>query len=249
MNRLAGKRALITGGTTGIGLETARHFVSEGARVIITGTNPTNLESARKELGSDVLVISSDAANAAAQKDVAETVRKTFGALDILFVNAGMVDMRPIDQIDEAAFDRSFAINLKGPYFLIQALLPLFANPASIVLNGSVNAHIGMPNTTIYAASKAGLISLIRTLSGELIGRGIRVNAVSAGPISTPLYSKLGFSEAELKNVAASIEGQVPAKRFGSPSEIAAAVVFFASDEAAFTVGSELLIDGGMSNI
>ena len=249
MNRLAGKRALITGGTTGIGLETARHFVSEGARVIITGTNPTNLESARKELGSDVLVISSDAANAAAQKDVAETVRKTFGALDILFVNAGMVDMRPIDQIDEAAFDRSFAINLKGPYFLIQALLPLFANPASIVLNGSVNAHIGMPNTTIYAASKAGLISLIRTLSGELIGRGIRVNAVSAGPISTPLYSKLGFSEAELKNVAASIEGQVPAKRFGTPSEIAAAVVFFASDEAAFTVGSELLIDGGMSNI
>jgi NAD(P)-dependent dehydrogenase (short-subunit alcohol dehydrogenase family) len=249
MNRLAGKRALITGGTTGIGLETARHFLSEGARVIITGTNPANLESARKELGSDVLVISSDAANAAAQKDVAETVRKTFGALDILFVNAGMVDMRPIDQIDEAAFDRSFAINLKGPYFLIQALLPLFGNPSSIVLNGSVNAHIGMPNTTIYAASKAGLISLIRTLSGELIGRGIRVNAVSAGPISTPLYSKLGFSEADLKSVAASIQGQVPAKRFGTPAEIAAAVVFFASDEAAFTVGSELLIDGGMSNI
>ncbi len=217
MNRLAGKRALITGGTTGIGLETARHFVSEGARVIITGTNPTNLESARKELGSDVLVISSDAANAAAQKDVAETVRKTFGALDILFVNAGMVDMRPIDQIDEAAFDRSFAINLKGPYFLIQALLPLFANPASIVLNGSVNAHIGMPNTTIYAASKAGLISLIRTLSGELIGRGIRVNAVSAGPISTPLYSKLGFSEAELKNVAASIRGAGSSKAVWHP--------------------------------
>ena len=249
MNRLVGKRALISGGTTGNGLETARHFVTEGARVIITGTNPKNLDSARKELGDDVMVIASDAANAPAQKDVAETVRKTFGKLDVLFVNAGMVDMRPIDQIDEAAFDRSFAINLKGPYFLIQALLPLFANPASIVLNGSVNAHIGMPNTTIYAASKAGLISLVRTLSGELIGRGIRVNAVSAGPISTPLYSKLGFSEAELKNVAASIEGQVPAKRFGNPSEIAAAVVFFASDEASFTVGSELLIDGGMSNI
>src|SRR6185369_12927901 len=249
MNRLAGKRALITGGTTGIGLETARHFVTEGARVIITGTNPKNLDSARKELGDDVMVIASDAANAPAQKEVAETVRNTFGKLDVLFVNAGMVDMRPIDQIDEAAFDRSFAINLKGPYFLIQALLPLFANPASIVLNGSVNAHIGMPNTTIYAASKAGLISLVRTLSGELIGRGIRVNAVSAGPISTPLYGKLGFSEADLKNVAASIEGQVPAKRFGNPSEIAAAVVFFASDEASFTVGSELLIDGGMSNI
>jgi NAD(P)-dependent dehydrogenase (short-subunit alcohol dehydrogenase family) len=151
--------------------------------------------------------------------------------------------------MDEAAFDRSFAINLKGPYFLIQALLPVFANPASIVMNASVNAHIGMPNTSVYAASKAALLSLVRTLSGELVGRGIRVNAVSPGPISTPLYGKLGFSDAELKAVAASIQGQVPAKRFGSPAEIASAVVFFASDESAFTIGSELLIDGGMSNL
>ena len=132
---------------------------------------------------------------------------------------------------DEAAFDRSFAINLKGPFFLIQALLPLFANPTSIVLNGSVNAHIGMPNTAVYSATKAALISLARTLSGELISRGIRVNVVSPGPISTPLYSKLGFSETELKSVAASIQSQVPAGRFGNASEIAKAVVFFASDE------------------
>lgn len=124
-----------------------------------------------------------------------------------------------------------------------------FANPASIVLNSSVNAHVGMPNTTIYAASKAGLISLVRTLSGELISRGIRVNAVSPGPTSTPLYGKLGFSAEQLKAVAASIKGQVPAGRFGNPSEIAHAVVFFASDESAFTIGSELLIDGGMSNL
>jgi NAD(P)-dependent dehydrogenase (short-subunit alcohol dehydrogenase family) len=157
--------------------------------------------------------------------------------------------MRPIDQFDSDAFDRSFAINLKGPYFLIQALLPVFANPGSIVLNGSVNAHIGMPNTTVYAASKAALLSLVRTLSGELISRGIRVNAVSPGPISTPFYSKLGFSDVQLKQVAAAIQGQVPLGRFGSPSEIAHAVVFLGSDESAFTVGSELLIDGGMSNI
>ncbi|SRR6266568_4038350 len=249
MSRLAGKRALITGGTTGIGLETARQFLREGARVIITGNNPANLEEAGKELGPEVLTIAADAANVAAQKQVAETVRKTFGQLDVLFVNAGIVDMRPIEQIDEGAFDRSFAINLKGPFFLIQSLLPLFANPASIVLNGSVNAHLGMPNTSVYAASKAGLISLVRTLSGELIGRGIRVNAISPGPISTPLYGKLGFSEAELKTVSASIQGQVPAKRFGTPAEIASAVVLFASDESAFTIGSELLIDGGMSNL
>jgi NAD(P)-dependent dehydrogenase (short-subunit alcohol dehydrogenase family) len=172
MERLKGKRALITGGTTGIGLETAHQFLKEGARVAITGKTPATLEAARRELGPDVLVIASDASDAAAQKQVAETVRQTFGALDALFVNAGIVDMRPLEQIDPAAFDRSIAINLKGPFFLIQALLPVFANPASIVMNGSVNAHIGMPNTTIYAASKAALISLVRTLSGELISRG-----------------------------------------------------------------------------
>jgi len=250
MNRLKDKRALITGGTTGIGLETARQFLSEGARVAITGKNPETLAAAQRELGPNVLVIPADAGgDRSAQKQVAETIRQSFGGLDVLFLNAGIVDMRPMEQIDEAAWDRSLSIILTGPYFLIQALLPVFANPASIVLNGSVNAHIGMPNTSVYAAAKAALISLARTLSGELIGRGIRVNAVSAGPVSTPLYGKLGFSADQLKAVAASIEGQVPAGRFGTPSEIASAVVFFASDESAFTVGSELLIDGGMSNI
>jgi NAD(P)-dependent dehydrogenase (short-subunit alcohol dehydrogenase family) len=249
MNRLKGKRALITGGTTGIGLETAREFLAEGARVAITGRNPKTLDAVRSELGPGVQVIDSDAGDAEAQKQVAEAIHQAFGGLDVLFVNAGIVDMRPLDQFDVDAFDRSFAINLKGPYFLIQALLPVFANPASIVLNSSVNAHIGMPNTTVYAASKAALLSLVRTLSGELVARGIRVNAVSPGPISTPLYGKLGFSDAQLKAVATSIQGQVPLGRFGTPSEIAKAVVFLASDESAFTVGSELLIDGGMSNI
>jgi NAD(P)-dependent dehydrogenase (short-subunit alcohol dehydrogenase family) len=249
LNRLTGKRALITGGTSGIGLETARQFLREGARVMITGTNAKNLKAASGELGPDVEVIASDASNIAAQKALADAIRLKFGALDALFVNAGIVDMRPVEQIDEAAFDRLLGINLKGPFFLIQALLPLFANPASIILNGSVNAHIGMPNTSVYAASKAGLLSLVKTLSGELISRGIRVNAVSPGPITTPLYGKLGFSETDLKQVAATIQQQIPAKRFGNPSEIASAVVFLASDESAFTVGSELLIDGGMGNL
>jgi NAD(P)-dependent dehydrogenase (short-subunit alcohol dehydrogenase family) len=249
MNRLNGKRALITGGTTGIGLETARQFLAEGARVAITGKNPATLEAARAELGSDVLVIPSDASDAASQKAVAATLRDSFGALDILFANAGLADLRPVDQWDEAGFDRTFALNVKGPFFLIQALLPVFANPASIVLNASVNAHIGMSNTSVYGASKAALLSFTRTLSGELISRGIRVNAVSPGPVSTPLYSKLGLSEADLKTVSASIQGQVPAGRFGSPAEIARAIVFLASDESAFMVGSELLIDGGMSNL
>ena len=129
------------------------------------------------------------------------------------------------------------------------ALLPILANPASIVLNTSVNAHIGMPNSSVYGASKAALQSLIRTLSGELIGRGIRLNAVSPGPVSTPLYGKLGFSETDLKTVAESIKGLVPAGRFGTPTEVAKTVVFLASDEAAYMVGSEIMIDGGMGTL
>jgi NAD(P)-dependent dehydrogenase (short-subunit alcohol dehydrogenase family) len=166
MDRLKGKRALITGGTTGIGLETARQFLSEGARVAITGKNPATLEAASKELGNDVLVIASDASDVAAQKTLADTVGKAFGGLDVLFANAGIAELRPVEQWDEAGFDRTIAINLKGPFFLIQALLPVFANPAAIVLTTSVNAHIGMANTTVYGASKAALLSLARTLSG-----------------------------------------------------------------------------------
>lgn len=247
MNRLEGKRALITGGTSGIGLETARQFLAEGARVAITGTNPVTIEAAQKEVGSDVLVIRADAGDVAAQATIAQTVGKAFGGLDVLVVNAGVAVLKPVADWEEAAFDRSIAINLKGPFFLIKALLPVFANPASIVINGSVNAHIGMPNSSVYGATKAALVSLARTMSGELISRGIRVNVVSPGPISTPLYGKLGFGEADLKAVAASIQSQVPAGRFGTPTEIAKAFVFLASDESAFTVGGELLIDGGMS--
>ncbi|TDP60611.1 SDR family oxidoreductase [Roseateles toxinivorans] len=246
MNRLTGKRTLITGGTSGIGLETARQFLAEGARVAITGSNPQTIEQARRELGQDVLILRADAGDVGAQAGLALAVKEAFGGLDAVFINAGVAELRPLADWDEAAFDRSLAINLKGPLFLMQALLPILANPASVVLNTSINAHIGMPNSSVYAATKAGLLSLARTLSGELIGRGIRVNAVSPGPVSTPLYGKLGMSDTDLQKTAAAILGQVPAGRFGEPSEIAKAVVFLASDEASFTVGAELIIDGGM---
>lgn len=247
MDRLKGKRALITGGTTGIGLETARQFVAEGARVAITGKNPETLASALTALGGEALVFQSDAADVAAQKTLAGQIGESFGILDVLVLNAGIVEMRPLGQWDEAAFDRSFGINFKGPFFLIQELLPYFADTASIVLMASVNAHIGMPNTSVYGATKAALASLARTLSGELVSRGIRVNTISPGPIATPLYGKLGLPEAEMRSVASSIESQVPQKRFGEPIEVAKAVVFLASDEAPFTMGSELLMDGGLS--
>lgn len=245
MNRLQGKRTLITGGTSGIGLETARQFLQEGARVAITGTHEERLEAARKELGGEVLVLRADAGNVAEQKDLAEALGKAFGQLDAVFLNAGLGEFRPLEAWDEAAFDRTFAVNLKGPFFLLQALSPLLANPASIVLNASINAHIGMPQSSLYAASKAALLSLARTLSGELIGRGVRVNAISPGPVTTLLHGKLGMKDADL----AGLEGQIPLGRFGRASEIAKAVVFFASDEAAYAVGSELVIDGGMSTL
>jgi len=249
MGRLEGKRALITGGTSGIGLEAALRFIAEGARVAVTGTNPKTLDAARRELGEDVLVVASDAGKASDQKTLANQVQARFGQLDVLFLNAGIVQMQPLEQWTEEAFDRSIAINFKGPFFLVQALLPVFAPGTSIILNGSVNAHIGMPGTSVYSATKAALISLTRTLSRELIGRGIRVNAISPGPISTPLYGKLGLEADQLKQVAASIQSQVPAGRFGTAREIADAAVYFASDESAFNVASELLIDGGMSAI
>ena len=249
MGRLHGKRALITGGTSGIGFATARRFVEEGARVAVTGINPGRIKSARKVLGPDALVLESDAADVMAQKAVASAVHQAFGQLDAVFINAGIGDFRPIEQWDESGFDRSLASNLKGPFFLIQALLPIFANPASIVLNGSINAHLGMPNSSIYAATKAALITLAKTLSGELIGRGIRANVVSPGPISTPFYGKLGLGAAEVDSMKSGILGQLPVGRFGEPNEIADAVVYFASDESRFTVGSELVVDGGMSNL
>jgi len=249
MNRLINKRALITGGTSGIGIETARQFLAEGARVAITGSSDASIAAARQEFGDRVLILRSDAGVVAEQPALAKAILEAFGGLDTVFINAGIAQLKPVEQWDEAAFDRTFAINLKGPYFLLQALLPLLANPSSVVLNTSVNAHIGMPTSSVYAASKAGLISLARTLSGELIGRGIRVNAVSPGPVTTPLYGKLGLSTEDLDKTAASIRALVPAGRFGTTTEIAKAVVFLASDESAFTVGSELLIDGGMSGI
>lgn len=247
MDRLKGKRALITGGSSGIGLETAKQFIAEGARVAITARAPNSFEGARQELGDRAIYIVSDAASAEGQRKLAGEIKDQFGSLDVLFINAGIADLKPVEHWDESGFDRTIGINLRGPFFLIQALLPVFANPASIVLNASINADIGMPNASVYAASKAGLLSMARNLSVELISRGIRVNAVSPGPIATPLYGKLGLSASDLEATSEALQKQIPAKRFGKPGEIASAVLFLASDESAFTVGGEIIIDGGLS--
>ena len=192
-----------------------------------------------------VLTIRADAGDVAGQAAITASVREAFGGLDVLSVNAGLGDFRPLEQWDEAGFDRSFMVNVKGPFFLVESLLPSFANPASIVLNTSINSRIGMPASSVYSASKAALASLARTLSGELIGRGIRVNAVSPGPVATALHDRLGLTGAALDGLVS----QIPFGGRGTPTEIAQAVVFLASDAGAFTVGSEFVIDGGMSNL
>jgi NAD(P)-dependent dehydrogenase (short-subunit alcohol dehydrogenase family) len=249
MDRLKGKRALITGGTTGIGLATARQFLREGARVMVTGWNEDTLARARQELGREVPVVRVDAGNAGDQHLLRSRVEEAFGQLDVAVLNAGIGVFKPLREWDEQAFDRSFDVNLKGPFFLVQALLPVLANPASIVLTGSVNARIGMPNSSVYSATKAALRSLARTLSGELIARGVRVNTLSPGPVATPIYGKLGLPDAALQEMSQSILKQLPAGRFADPADIAHAAVFLASDESAYAIGSELVMDGGFTTL
>ena len=247
MSRLQGKRTLITGGTSGIGIETAKQFLAEGAHVIVTGVNPDSIAKAKAELGSEVLVLRADSASVAAQQELAQSVQAHYGQLDIAFLNAGVSVWMPIEDWTEDMFDRSFNINVKGPYFLIQALLPFFANPASVVLNTSINAHVGAERSSVYAATKAAFLNMSKTLSSELLGRGIRVNAVSPGPVETPLYDKLGIPDAYREQVNKDIAATIPFGRFGTPEEIAKAVVYLASDESRWTVGSEIIVDGGRS--
>jgi NAD(P)-dependent dehydrogenase (short-subunit alcohol dehydrogenase family) len=249
MKRFQGKTALVTGGNSGIGLATAQAFASEGARLVITGRDPATLDRAKAELGADCIAIRSDAAQIASAKELANELKQRGVTLDAVFVNAGVAKLAPLDAVDESLWDQTFDTNVKGPYFLIQAISPLLNPGTAIVLNGSINAHIGMPGTTAYAASKAALISMAKTLSAELLGRGVRVNVVSPGPVETPLFSRLGLPAKELSEIAASIQAQVPVKRFGTPREIASAVLYLASPEAAFVVGTELVVDGGMSQL
>lgn len=249
MTCFTGKTALVTGGNSGIGLATALAFAREGARVIITGRDQKTLEIAAAQIGKDAVMVRSDAGSVADGIKLATLLQQEGMMLDAVFINAGVAKLAPFEAVEEEMWDVTFNSNLKGPYFLIKALLPRMNQGAAIVLNGSINAHIGMPNTSVYAASKAALISLAKTLSSELLSRGIRVNVVSPGPVTTSLLSRLGLSAEKLSEVAAGIQSQIPLKRFGTPEEVASAVLYLASAESAFIVGTELVIDGGMSQL
>ena len=249
MKKLANKVAVVTGGNSGIGFTTARTFLEEGAEVIITGRNQESLNKAVGELGNGASAIRSDIGQLADIEKLASELQSRGKRVDVLFLNAGIAKLAPIEQSDEALYDETFDINVKGLYFTIKHLLPLMHEGTSVVINASINAYIGMPNSSLYAASKAAVISMARTLSGELVGRGIRINAVSPGPINTPIFGKMGMSPEQLEATAAGIQQQVPMGRFGTPEEIAQAVLFLASDDSSFVIGAELVADGGMSTL
>jgi NAD(P)-dependent dehydrogenase (short-subunit alcohol dehydrogenase family) len=247
MNRFTGKTVLITGGSSGIGYAAAQAFIAEGARVVITGRDTDALAKAKKELG--VLTVRNDVGAAGAAVALAHEVKELRLKLDAVFVNAGIAKFVAFADASEALWDQTFDINVKGAYFQIQALLPLLNPGASIVLNGSINAHIGMPNSSIYSASKAALVSMAKTLSAELIASKVRVNVISPGPIATPIFGKLGLDAQALEATSAAIQSQIPLGRIGQPHEIASAVLHLASSESAYTVGTEIIIDGGMSQL
>ena len=246
MSRLNNKVALITGGNSGIGFATAKEFLEQGATVIITGRSEAGLAQAKKELNGQVHTILSNTSKLSDIRNLAKEVKQITPHLDVVFVNAGIGKFAPIEAVTEEHFDEQFNTNVKGAYFTIQELLPVIKDGGSIILNTSVAAHMGMASSSVYSATKAALLNLARTISAELIPRKIRVNAISPGPIATPIFGKTGMTADQIDGMKTSITSQVPIGRLGDPSEIAKVATFFASDDSSFVLGTELIADGGM---
>lgn len=247
--RFQGKVAVVTGGNSGIGLGVAKAYAQEGAQVAITGRNAKTLEVAAKAIGEGTLAIQSDAGKVAEIEAAMRKIKERFGRIDALFVNAGVGKFVPLEQVTEEFFDEAVNINMKGVLFTVQKAVPLMPKDSAIVLNASINAHLGMPGTTVYGATKAAVINMAKTLSADLLEKGIRVNAVSPGPITSALLERDGLSQEKLQGTKDWIQSQVPIKRFGTPEEIAAAVLYLTAPESAFVVGAELIVDGGMATL
>ena len=248
MERHEDKKAVIIGGTSGMGLATAKTLLESGAQVLVTGRSPAGLDSARQALGDGAIVVSSDARSLTDIDALAALVKAEFGAFDLLFVNAGFATFAPFENTTEAAYDEMFNLNAKGPFFAVQKLAPLIKQGGSVVLTTSIANVKGMPGISTYGAAKAALRSFARVLAAELLPRGIRVNAVTPGPIDTPILDKAFADKDAAAHVKDQMVGMNPMKRFGTSEEIAKAVLFLAFD-ATFTTGAELPVDGGASQL
>jgi NAD(P)-dependent dehydrogenase (short-subunit alcohol dehydrogenase family) len=249
MTKLTNKTALITGGNSGIGLATAQVFLQEGAQVLITGRDEKSLQTALQQLGGSVIALKSDITKASDLQQLFDTAKQKLGKIDILFANAGVALFAPFEQTTEEIFDANIDINVKGSFYTIQKLLPLLNENASVILNTSIVGVKGFAGTSAYSASKAALRSLVRTLAAELVDKKIRVNAVSPGPIETPIYGRLGLPEDAVKQMAAGMQAANPMKRFGAAHEVAKTVLFFASADSSYITGAELAVDGGLTNL
>lgn len=249
MERLKGKTALITGGTTGIGLATAKLFIKEGARVAITGQDVGRVAEAGMVLGPQAIALRADVASSADMAAVAERIRRDFGGLDIVFANAGIAKPMAFADVNDANIDEQINVNLKGVIYTVQKMLPLLRNPSSVILTSSTLAGQGAGGMSVYSATKAAVRSLARSLSAELVGHGVRVNTISPGPIETPIFSKLDMPAEAVQEMAGQIRGKVPLGRFGNVDDIAKAALYLASDDSSYVLGENLLVDGGMATV
>jgi NAD(P)-dependent dehydrogenase (short-subunit alcohol dehydrogenase family) len=248
-NKLEGKIAVITGGSSGIGLATAKRFVSEGAYVFITGRRQKEIDAAVSEIGKNVTGIQSDVSNLADLDKLYNTVKEQKGHIDILFANAGIGEFAPLGEISEEHFGKIFSINVKGVIFTVQKALPLFQDGSSIILNASIAASKGIEAFSVYNASKAAVRSFARTWTVDLRHRQIRVNAISPGPIDTPAVEGLVQNKEQVEELKKNLINAVPMSRMGSPDEVAKVVSFLASDESSYITGIDLSVDGGMAQI
>lgn len=246
---LSGKTAVITGGNSGIGLATAKLFLREGAQVAILGRDGKTLESAAQELGNKALVLKADVSSLEQIDAAVKEVSNKLGKVDILFANAGIAEFRPMEQVDADFFDTTFNINVKGLFFTVQKFLPLLRDHGAVLFTTSVVNQKGWPGTSVYSASKAAVRSLARTLAAELVPRHIRVNAISPGPIETPIFGRMGLPPEALQQMAEGILQQSPMHRFGTADEVAKVALFLVSDQSSYLTGGEICVDGGLGQL
>ncbi|MGH1352025.1 MAG: glucose 1-dehydrogenase [Methyloligellaceae bacterium] len=249
MSKLNGKVALVTGGNSGIGLGAAQELINEGATVYITGRRQEELDKAVAQIGGDIHAIRGDVTSMADLDGIYETIKGKSGKLDILFANAGIAEMLPLEAVTEDHYDRQFNINVKGVFFTVQKALPLLSDGASVMLTASVASTKGMENFSVYSATKAAVRSFARTWAADLKARKIRVNAISPGPVETPIFKDAGFTEEQQTEMGAYLTSIVPLARYAQPSEVGKVVVFLGSDDASYINGVELAVDGGLAQI
>lgn len=247
--KLNNKIALVTGGNSGIGLATAKLFKEQGAQVIITARSQETFDKAKKEYGSHFDVVQADISKPQQLDKLYAHIKTTYGRLDVLFANAGVALFKDTKEVTEDFFDNQFNTNVRGLYFTVQKALPLLSKGSSVVLNASVVSMKGFPGSSVYSATKAAVRSFARTWSAEIPVDQVRFNVLSPGPIATPIFDKMGYPEEQKQAMAAGMTSSVPAKRFGTPEEMANVALFLASSDSSFIVGAEIFADGGFGQV